>query len=184
MRPGLRPLTWPPSLEPTKPRPFETRTASQDMTTETWTKVFEIYIADRKATTHIQIKLFLLRCVNPAARPLVHCYLIRLPRRVASWVNYSSRRTESSSEHFISDLSLLKADALWCENKRCSDSNPWPMDPKASVLPTTSQRLTSPQDLDPSRPGPHPETISSISRPFETRTEPRDLTTETWTHET
>jgi len=33
-----------------------------------------------------------------------------------------------------SDLSLLKADALWYENKRCSDSNPWPMNPKASVL--------------------------------------------------
>jgi len=26
-------------------------------------------------------------------------------------VNYSSRRTESSSEHFASDLSSLKADA-------------------------------------------------------------------------
>jgi len=61
---------------------------------------------------------------------------------VASWVNYSSRRTESSSEHFDSDLSFLKADALWCENKQCSDSNPWPIDPKASVLPTTPQRLT------------------------------------------
>jgi len=32
---------------------------------------------------------------------------------------------------------LLKADALWCENKLCSDSNPWRMEPKASVLPTT-----------------------------------------------
>jgi len=29
---------------------------------------------------------------------------------------------------------MLKADAHWCENKRCSDSNPWPMDPKACVL--------------------------------------------------
>jgi len=84
--------------------------------------------------------------VNPAALPLpmVRCYSIRLPRRVASWVNYSSRRTESSSEHFASALSLLKADALWWENKRCSDSNPWPMDPTASVLPTTPQRLISP----------------------------------------
>jgi len=47
----------------------------------------------------------------------------------------------SSSEHFGSDLSLLKADALWCENKRCSDANPWPIDPKVSVLPTAPQRL-------------------------------------------
>jgi len=45
---------------------------------------FEIYIADRKATTRMQAKLFLLRCVNPAALPLVRCYSIRLPRRVAS----------------------------------------------------------------------------------------------------
>jgi len=45
---------------------------------------FEIYIADRKATTCIEAKLFLLRCVYPAALPLVRCYSIRLPRRVAS----------------------------------------------------------------------------------------------------
>jgi len=63
-----------------------------------------------------------------------------IARRVASSVNYSRRRTESSSEHFTRDLSLLKA--LWCENKRCSDTNPWPMDPKASALPTTPQRAT------------------------------------------
>jgi len=74
---------------------------------------FEIYMADRKATTRIKAKLFLLRCINPAVLPLVRYYSIRLPRRLASWVNYSSRRTESSSEHFASDLSLLKADAPW-----------------------------------------------------------------------
>jgi len=45
---------------------------------------FEIYVADRKATTRIKAMLFLLRCVNPAALPLVRCYSIRLPRRVAS----------------------------------------------------------------------------------------------------
>jgi len=45
---------------------------------------FEIYIADRKATTRIKAKLFLLRCVNPAALPLIRCYSIRLPLRVAS----------------------------------------------------------------------------------------------------
>jgi len=55
-------------------------------------------------------------------------------------VNYSSRRTESSSEHFASDLSLLKADALWCENKWCLESNPWPMNPKVRVLLTTPWR--------------------------------------------
>jgi len=74
--------------------------------------------------------------------PLVCCYLIRPPRTVFSWVNYSSQRAELSSEHFDSDLSLLKADAIWCENKRCSDSNPWPMYPKVSVLTTTPLRLT------------------------------------------
>jgi len=74
---------------------------------------------------------------NSGPKPICH------PRRVASWVNYSSRRTESSSGNFASDLSLLKADAPWCENNGCSDSNPWPMDPKASVLPTTPQRPIS-----------------------------------------
>jgi len=34
-----------------------------------------------------------------------------------------------------------QADALRCENKRCSDSNPSPMNPKANVLPITPQRL-------------------------------------------
>jgi len=87
---------------------------------------FSIYIADHKATTYIYEKVFLLRCVNSAALQLVRCHSIRLPRRVASWVNYSRQRTESVSEHYASDLSLLKADAL-CENKRYSDSNPWPM---------------------------------------------------------
>jgi len=74
---------------------------------------FVVYIADRKAITCIQRKLFLLRCVKPPVLPLVRCYSIRLPHRVASWVNYNSQRTESSGEHFASDLSLLKADA-WC----------------------------------------------------------------------
>jgi len=50
-----------------------------------------------------------------ATLPLVCCYSIRTPRRVASWVNYSCRWTESSSEHFASNLSLLKADALRSE---------------------------------------------------------------------
>jgi len=68
-------------------------------------------------------KLFLLRCVNPTALLLVHCYSIRSPQRVASWVNYSSCLTKSSTEHFASDISLLKADTLWCDNKRCSKSN-------------------------------------------------------------
>jgi len=68
-------------------------------------------------------KSFLLRCVYSAALPLVCYYSIRLPLRVASWVNYSKQRTESPSERYSCYLSLLKADALWCENKRCSDSN-------------------------------------------------------------
>jgi len=40
---------------------------------------------------------------------------------------------------------------MWtfCENKRCSDSNPWPIDPIASVLPTTPQRLTRGQGRSP-----------------------------------
>jgi len=57
-------------------------------------------------------RAFLLGCVKPAALPLVRCYSIRPPRKVASRVNCSSRRNESSSEHFVSDLSLLKADAV------------------------------------------------------------------------
>jgi len=56
-----------------------------------------------------------------------------------SWVKYSRQRTVSFSKHYASDLSLLKADALWCENERCLDSKTWPMDPKQSVLPTTPQ---------------------------------------------
>jgi len=51
--------------------------------------------------------------------------------------------SESSSEHFASDLNFPKADTPWCENKRCSDSNLWPLDPKASVLPTIPQRPTT-----------------------------------------
>jgi len=35
--------------------------------------------------------------------------------------------------HFDSNLSLLKADALWCEQLPFSDSNPRPVDPTASV---------------------------------------------------
>ena len=41
----------------------------------------EIYIADLKATTCISAKLFLLRCVNPAALPLVRCYSFPFPGR-------------------------------------------------------------------------------------------------------
>jgi len=107
---------------------------------------FEIYIADQKATTCIWAKLFLLRCVNPAELPLVGPTLqldSPFPEGSHSWVKYSSRRTESSSalQHFASVFSLQKADAMWCENKRCSDSNPWPMDPKASVHYTTAPVL-------------------------------------------
>jgi len=69
----------------------------------------------RKLLPVYRQSFFLFRCVNPAALPLVRGYSIRLPHGVASWVNYRSRQTESSSEHFASDLSLLKADAEWCE---------------------------------------------------------------------
>jgi len=53
----------------------------------------------------------MLRFVNPTALPMVHCYSIRLPRGVAILANYSRHRTESSSEHYASDLSLHMADA-------------------------------------------------------------------------
>jgi len=46
------------------------------------------------AVLHIG-KALPLRCVNSPAPPLVRCYSIRLPRRVASWVNHSRQRTES-----------------------------------------------------------------------------------------
>jgi hypothetical protein len=45
---------------------------------------FEIYITDLKASICSWAKLFLLRCVNLAALPLVRCYSIHLPRGVAS----------------------------------------------------------------------------------------------------
>jgi len=38
---------------------------------------FEIYIAIGKLLPVYRQKLFLLRCVNPAALPLVRCYSIR-----------------------------------------------------------------------------------------------------------
>jgi len=37
-----------------------------------------MYIADRKAIILYIGEAFLLRCVNPAALPLVRCYSIRL----------------------------------------------------------------------------------------------------------
>jgi len=85
---------------------------------------FEIYIADRKLLPLYRQSFFCSAVLTPQH---YHGTLLHdsPSRRVASWVNYSSRRTESSSEHFAIDLSLLKADAPWCENKRCSDSNPW-----------------------------------------------------------
>jgi len=59
---------------------------------------------------------------------------------IASWVNYSRQRTESSSEHFASDLSLLKADAPWCDGfEQITYGSEFP---KASVLPTTPQHPT------------------------------------------
>jgi hypothetical protein len=51
--------------------------------------IFEIYMADLKASAYSRALLFLLHCVQPAALPLVRCYSIRLPRRVASRVDYN-----------------------------------------------------------------------------------------------
>jgi len=89
---------------------------------------FVIYIADRKPTTYKTYigTVFLLGCGNPAALPLVRCYSIRILRMIASWVNYSMQRTESSSEHYVSDLSFLKADTLWCD---ISGARIWTHDP-------------------------------------------------------
>jgi len=75
-----------------------------------------------------------IRCVNPAALPLVRCYSIRFPRRVASWVNYSSRRTESRP---VSTSPVIISGArIWTHDLYIY------IDPKASVLPTTPQHLT------------------------------------------
>jgi len=60
----------------------------------------------------------------------------------SSWVNYSRQWTEPFSEHYASNLSFIKADSLWCDNRRYLDSNPRPIDTKTSVLPTTSQHPT------------------------------------------
>jgi len=60
--------------------------------------------------------LFLLQCVIATALPLARCYThspSRMPG-VVSWVDYSRQRTESCPyRHLGSDLSLLKADAMW-----------------------------------------------------------------------
>jgi len=72
-------------------------------------------MAGRKTTTNAKLykaKPFLLRCVNPATLPLVRCYSIRLPRHVVSGVSYSRQQTDSSSEHYTGELSLMMADAL------------------------------------------------------------------------
>jgi len=51
---------------------------------------FQTCMANREATLlSVYRQFFLLRCVNPAVRPLVRCYLNRLSRRVASWVDYN-----------------------------------------------------------------------------------------------
>ena len=50
---------------------------------------FEIYTADLKASTSSWAELFAAPLFNPAALPLVRCYSTRLPRSVASWVDYS-----------------------------------------------------------------------------------------------
>jgi len=81
----------------------------------------------------------------PCSTTTVCCYSIRLPQTVASWVNYSRQRIESSREHYDSDLSLLKVDALWCENKQCLDSNPCPVVPlhhSTSELPLQTDIIT------------------------------------------
>ena len=72
---------------------------------------FEIYIVDLKASTCSWAWLFLLRCVNPAALPLVRCYSIRLPRRVASWVDYS-RHELSRAQWALRQWFQLAED--WC----------------------------------------------------------------------
>jgi len=56
----------------------------------------------------LHAKPFLLRCVNPAALPLVGCYSIRLPRRVASWGNYTRQST-----NWIVQWALPVMSACW-----------------------------------------------------------------------
>jgi len=73
----------------------------------------------------------------------INTYFAWRHRNHTCWVNYNSWPTKSSSENCASDLSLLKANALWCENKQCLDSNRWPIVPKVSVLPTTPWRPTT-----------------------------------------
>jgi hypothetical protein len=86
---------------------------------------FEIYVPDRKTTTCISSKLFLLCCVNSAALPLGHCYSLCLPRMVASWVDYSRQRTESCPVSTTPVISacwrLMNCDV---KNSGALDSNP------------------------------------------------------------
>jgi len=59
-------------------------------------------------------------------------------------VNYSRQRNDSSSEHYASDLSLLKADAPYdVKISGARNRTLRPMDPKASVLTAKPQRPTT-----------------------------------------
>jgi hypothetical protein len=109
---------------------------------QTFTKEvdFEIYLADLKASTCSYAKLLLLRCFNPAALPLVHCYSIRLPRRVASWVDYSRHELSLAQEALCQWSQPAEG---WCTmmwKTAVFGNEPTTVDPKASMIPTTPQR--------------------------------------------
>jgi len=53
-----------------------------------------MYIADLKLLPGYMHSLFLLRYVNPASQPMVRCYSICLPRRVADWMDHSRQQTD------------------------------------------------------------------------------------------
>jgi len=67
------------------------------------------------------------------------------PRRVASRVNYSRKRTESSSEHYVSDLSFVNADAYGVKINSAIGLKPtiYGSESECATLPTIPQRPMS-----------------------------------------
>jgi len=101
---------------------------------------FEIYIADLKATTGIgkafSAPLRLHRSTTTGT------LLLDSPSPEGSWLSELQQSTNWIVQWALRQWFQL-AEGWWnmMWKKRCSNSNPWPMDLIASVLPTAPQRL-------------------------------------------
>jgi len=65
-----------------------------------------------KEQTDFKLAVYVIKCVHESAP--------------SYWVR--------SSGYYVSDLSMLMVDELWSKDSSACDSNPRPVDPKASVL--------------------------------------------------